>query len=223
MKKYFSTGLGILLPIALTFMIVGFLINFLTKPFLTMAQAFIIQTDIFTTPFLLFNESTLITIVSKILILVIIVLVIFIVGLVGKFFLIDYLFRMGDYLFHRLPFINKIYKASQDIVGSLFSSTSSSFSQVVLVPFPSIDNLSIGLITKDALIINTGNGEEEIVPVYVPGTPNPTVGFMLMFKKSQLIYADMKAEEAMKFVVSCGISMPEFTTSTQPNVINEKQ
>lgn len=218
MRKYFMTGLGILLPIILTFLIVGFLINFLTKPFLSIVQAYLIQSDLISAPFLIFSEYTLTNFISKLIILIGLALVVFIVGLIGNFFLVNYFFRLGDFLLHRLPVVNKIYKASKDVVGSLFSSNSRSFSQVVLVPFPGQENLSVGLITKEAMLFNTGSGAEEIVPVYVPGTPNPTVGFMLMFKKSQLIYADMKAEEAMKFVVSCGIAMPEFTTRQKESI-----
>jgi uncharacterized membrane protein len=221
MKKYFSTGLGILLPAILTFLIIGFLINFLTRPFLTLTESLIIQSNIFTKPFLFFNESTLIIISSKLIILLAMVALIFIVGVIGKLFLIHYIFQFGDYLLNQVPVINKIYKGSKDVVNSLFSSSSNSFSQVVFVPFPSTNNLSIGLVTKDALLVNTGRGEEEVVPVYIPGTPNPTVGFMLMFKKHQLIYSTMKADEAMKFVVSCGIVMPDFSTSLTPETKNE--
>ncbi len=211
MKKYFTAGLGILLPVIITFLIVGFLVNILTKPFLSLTESFLIQQEIVSQP-------TLVIIASKILIIVVIVLVVFIFGLIGNAFLFNYIFRINDYLFHRMPVINKVYKACQDVVSSLFSTSSSSFSQVVLVPFPSANTLSVGLITKDPFIVNTSRGDEEVVPVYIPGTPNPTVGFMLMFKKSQLIYSTMKADEAMKFVVSCGIAMPEFTTSTTPEI-----
>jgi uncharacterized membrane protein len=219
MKKTFSTGLGIILPIALTFVIVIFLINFLTKPFLSLTQGYLLQTGIFKNSILYFNEAALIMIASKALILVMLLLTTLILGLVGKLFLIDYLLNMGNYLLHRLPFINKIYKTSQDVVERLFSSKSKLFSEVVFVPFPSMDSLSIGLVTQDALFLNTSDGEEELVPVYVPGTPNPTVGYLLMFKKSHLIYVDMKAEEAMKFIISFGKVMPDFKLDGT----NEKQ
>lgn len=222
MKKYFTTGLGLLLPVILTFLIVGFLINLLTKPFLSITETILIQSNLFTQPFLFLSETSLILITSKIIILLVIFFVVLIIGLIGRLFLIKYIFQFGDYLLHRVPVINKVYKATQDVVNSLFSSSSTSFSQVVFVPFPSTQNLSIGLVTKDALLVNTGYGDEEVVPVYIPGTPNPTVGFMLMFKKNQLIYSTMKADEAMKFVVSCGIVMPEFSTSPTPETTNEK-
>lgn len=215
MRKFFTTGLGILLPIIITILLIGFLVNILTKPFLSLTEGFLVQHNLVLQP-------TLLIITSKILILVILAIILLIIGLIGNAFLINYIFRLNDYLFHRVPVINKIYKACQDVVHSLFSSSSSSFSQVVLVPFPCSDTLSVGLITKDSFIINTGSGGDEVVPVYIPGTPNPTVGFMLMFRKNQLIYSTMKAEEAMKFVVSCGIAMPEFRTSNSPEIKDEK-
>ncbi|WP_068466446.1 DUF502 domain-containing protein [Candidatus Protochlamydia phocaeensis] len=219
MKKLFSTGLVILLPIILTLMIIGFLINFLTRPFLSPVEAFLTQTSLFNGSILFFNESTVIILASKILILLGLAALVFLIGILGKAFFVDALIRLGDRLLHNLPYISKIYKACQDIVHSLFSSQSKSFSQVVLIPFPCEHNFCIGLVTKEALTVQAnGQNTEEIVSVFVPGTPNPSVGFMLMFRKDQLIFLNMKVEDAMKFVISCGVVMPPIDRAK-----NEKQ
>ena len=136
------------------------------------------------------------------------------IGLLGKYFLIDLLFKIGNYFLHRLPFVNKIYKVCQEIVHTLFSSTKSSFSQVVFVPFPTLHQLSIGLVTREPLKVeNSAADDTDWIPVFVPCAPNPSVGTMLMFKKEELIFVDMKIDEAMKCILSCGVVMPPFIAS----------
>ncbi len=223
MKKHLTTGLAILLPIVLTLMILNFLIDFLTHPFLVPVSALMARFDFFHRSFFLFNEMTLVTMTSKLMILTFLTSFILFIGLLGKLFLMDYLFRFGDYLVYQLPFVNKIYKACQDVVHSLFSSSSTSFSQVVLVPYPNQRNLTIGLVTGASIQIKGSDEEtQDLISVFVPGTPNPSVGFLLLFKKEQLTFVTMKVEEAMKFIVSCGAVMPDFAI-IQPPAAYEKQ
>lgn len=207
-KKYFASGLAILLPIVLTIMIVNFLINFLTYPFLESTKTLLEHLPFFQHT----HQITFLNIASKVLILFCLVSFIFLIGLLGKLFFINSLFQLGDYLLHKLPLINKIYKSCQDVVQSLFSSHSSKkFSQVVFVPFPHTNNLSLGLVTSESIQIeNDNHPSDSFVSVFIPGTPNPSVGFMLMFKKEQLHFVNMKVDEAMKFIISCGVVMPDF-------------
>jgi uncharacterized membrane protein len=215
MRTFFKTGLAILLPIIFTFLILNFLVNFFTSPFLGITQNLMIY--FFDSPPLLTKHPEILLGVSKIFILTSLILFILLIGLLGKLFLIDYFLRLGDLFFHHIPFINRIYKACQDVVHSLFSSSSTSFSQVVLVPFPSHEALSIGLVTKEAISVQSHSGSSDLIPVFVPGTPNPTVGFLLMFKKEQLIFVNMKVDEAMKFILSCGIIVSEFSINPPAN------
>lgn len=209
MKKYFTSGLALLLPVILTLMILNFLINFFTQPFLNSTQAILENLLFYNQTSLSYHQETAVLILSKFIIIFVLAVFTILVGLFGKLFLIDLFFRLGDYLLHKLPFINKIYRACKDVVHSLFSSSSNKFNQVVFVPFPSPENLSIGLVTSHSVQLDSQDSEQ-LVSVFVPGTPNPSVGFLLMFKKEQLILANMKVDEAMKFIVSCGLVMPDF-------------
>lgn len=194
MKNNFLTGLAILLPIALTFWILALLVNLLTNPFTGLVDGIFHYYNLQTswTPY-----------ITKLLILAVLIALVFLAGLLGRFLFLNPLFKFGDRLLHRLPLVNKVYKASQDVVHSLFSEEKTSFSQVVLVPFPNARSLSIGLISAK------GEATPEKVSVFVPGTPNPTMGFMLLFRKDQLIPIDIKVDEALKFVVSCGVIHPK--------------
>lgn len=210
MKKNFIAGLTILLPIALTIMIVGFLINLITSPFLgTVSTAFDFY-GIFNEPFLFLSASKTLMLSSKIFILLFLFLIILLVGVLGQMFLIKHLGRLGDYIFHRIPGFNKIYKSIQDIVHTLFmkSKQKASFSHVVLVPFPHAKMYSIGLITNSTMSAETDAEHNKNVSVFVPGTPNPAMGFMLLFQKDKLVPLDITVEEAIKFIISIGVVFP---------------
>lgn len=211
MKKSFTTGLVILLPIFLTFLIVNFLINFLTAPFLRLTETVLAPLHFLHQPFFFLDASTVVLIASKTLILLLLFGFVVLVGWLGHVFLMNYLFRMGSYLIYNLPVVNKIYKACQDVVDSLFSS-SHSFSQVVLVPFPHADRLSIGLMIQNNEQVEIKNRAGYcLTPIFVPSLPNPSTGFILLFKKERVIAIDMKVEDAMKCIVSCGVVLPDFS------------
>ena len=206
MKRNFLTGFAILLPFALTLWILAFLINLLTHPFLGVVES-IIQLDVDT-----LSETTHSLIVFGIKIFILIFLVVFtvLIGFLGQHYFVRRLIHYGDFILHRIPFINTIYKSTQDVVKTLFSEEHTNFSQVVLVPFPHKATRSIGFITKrdQATFMDAQHGSK--VSVFVPGTPNPTMGFMLLYDREQLIFTDMSIEEALKFVISCGVMASPF-------------
>jgi uncharacterized membrane protein len=209
-KQNFTTGLVILLPIALTFFIANFFLNLLTKPFAGFIHSIVTHFSLQNYYILFFNLQDILLFLSKILILGILFLLILLIGYIGQWFFVHYFIRLGDKIFHQIPFFNKIYKACQDVVHTLFSPRSTSFSQVVLVPFPHSKLWSIGLITRDVTLDENGN---KLVSVFVPGTPNPVMGFMLMYRHDQVILSNMSVEDALKFVVSCGVIVPKTITT----------
>lgn len=208
MRKYFTTGLIILLPVTLTLLFVMFIVNLLTKPFLGIVQAILHHYNLLTTPF--FGHPQVVLIISKILILLFLFVVVLFVGIVGRWLFIRYLFRFGDALLHKLPLVNKVYKASQDVVHTILSPDGTTFKKVVLVPFPNEKGLSIGLITKEDASLDMNAKSQALISVFVPGTPNPTMGFMLLYRKEQLIHTNLTVDEALKCVVSCGVIQTPF-------------
>jgi len=212
MKKYFTTGLALLLPIALTLIILCFVINILTKPFLKFTERLLVYYN----PSLELQDSFILIWSSKLLILVSLFVCVFLLGFLGRIFFFKSLLHCGDYLIHRIPFVNSIYKASQDLVNGVFSNNSTSFSKVVLVPFPTLKSFSVGFVTKEHLDLTEEGGDaEELIPVFVPGTPNPSVGFMLMFRRREIHFVDMTIEKAMKMIISCGVAMPDFIITSE--------
>jgi uncharacterized membrane protein len=198
MKKYFLTGLITLLPLAVTLWIVVKITNFLTQPFIGAVESMIH----FNAP------EKFIHTLSQILILLGLLLFTFLLGVVARRFFFRELIKFGDRLLHKIPLIRTIYKTSKDIIRSLFSGNGQSFKQVVLLPFPYKGAYCLGLITSGAPEAE-GAPSDPNVTVFIPTTPNPTTGYLVFCRKDDLIYLDMKSEEAIKYIVSCGVIHPE--------------
>ena len=209
MKKYFVTGLVILLPLALTIMIIVFVINFLTEPFVGIFSAIFQHYNLFENGFLFFSAAQLQIFISQVLILILLFFFTISLGIIARWFFINYLLDLWDYVLHRIPLVSSIYKTSQDVIKNLFASKANSFKQVVLVRFPNPDTLTVGLVTRENFP-GLPNSNESLVAVFVPTTPNPTSGFLLMFKPEEVTYLDMKVEDAFKYIISCGVIMTPF-------------
>lgn len=209
MKKYFITGLVILLPIALTFAIVVFIFNLLTEPFAGAVKAIFTRYELLSNGIFFLSADQVQQLVSQILILIFIFFATVALGLIARGVFVYYLLHFGESVLIRIPFINTIYKTSKDVIKTMFTSTTQSFKQVVLVPFPHQDVYAVGLITRDKLPCNDTEYSDRVA-VFVPTTPNPTSGFLMMFKPDEIIYLDMKVEDAFKFVVSCGVLSTPF-------------
>lgn len=214
MKKYFVTGLVILLPLALTLAIVSFIFNLLTDPFVGGVRSILDYFDLLETNFLFLNSTEVQTFASKIIILVLLFYFTVVLGVLARWFFFHYILKFWDYLIHRIPVVSSIYKTCQEVINTIFASKTKSFKQVVLAPYPKEDTYSIGLVTCDDVKgLNIAN--DRMLAVFVPTTPNPTSGFLMVYKESDVIYLKMSVEEAFKYVISCGVIVSKFTTMTK--------
>ena len=209
LKKHFITGLVILLPLVITVAVIVFLVNFLTEPFIGGVSLILSKFHFTNQGFLFLSSQQLLRYEAKILILIVLFVFTLGLGILTQWFLVNFFFRMGDQILRRIPIVNTVYKTTQDIIKTLFVSDKSAFKQVVMVPFPRPDVYALGLIARDSPKICSKTVDEELVSVFIPTTPNPTTGFLLMFKRSDLILVDMKTEEALKYIISCGVIIPE--------------
>lgn len=213
MKKNFLTGLAILLPVVLTAMIVMFFVNLLTKPFLELVN------EIFRESGLLgkipvISSPQAIYIISKILILCFLVFTTLLIGFFIQHLFANYFFHAFDKLIHKIPVVNKIYKSLQEVMHTLFTSENKTFSQVVLVPFPQEKAYCIGFVTKESLPEGTDKEHLGLISIYIPGTPNPMMGFNFLYTRNQVIFINMKVDDALKFIISCGVMFPGFEQPT---------
>ncbi len=213
MKKHFITGLVILLPLAVTIAVLIFLINFLTQPFVGAVSSILEEFHIINRGFLFLSPEQLIQYGSKLLILIFLFLITVGLGILTRWFVLHALFQLGDKIIHKIPIVNTVYKTTQDIIKTLFVSDKDTFKQVVMVPFPHPGIYVIGLISRESPKTCSDAVNAELISVLVPTTPNPTTGFLMMFKKEDLIFLDIKPEDAIKYIVSCGVIVPQGTST----------
>ncbi len=201
MKKYFLTGLVILLPVAITIAVIHYLINFFTTPFVHLVSTFL-RTTYFTA------SEFVIVALSKCLILICLFFFILGLGMLTRWFVVQAIVNIGDRILQKIPFINAVYKTTKEIIKSVFSSDTGAFKRVVLVPFPRKDIWALGLIAGDSPSACSRSLGSSLITVLIPTTPSPISGFLLMYRPEELIYLDMKPEQAIKYIISCGTLTP---------------
>lgn len=199
MKKHFITGLVILLPLAVTVAIVVFVINFLTQPFVGFVEIFLEQFSWYA------NHKTFILIALKIILLLVLFFFTALLGFFARALFFKSFLSLYDYVMHRIPLIKTIYKATKQIIQTIFGASSRSFKQVVLVPFPIHGAWAIGLVSSPAPQLCARTLNTPIISVFVPTTPNPTSGYLMMYREEEVVYIDMKIEDALKYIISCGV------------------
>jgi uncharacterized membrane protein len=130
------------------------------------------------------------------------------IGAVARSVLGQMLVRMGESILSHIPIMRGLYGAFKQIFQTMFTNTSEAFRKVVLVEFPRRDAWTLGFVTG----VTMGEAEEKLkqptVNVFVPTTPNPTSGFLLMVPQADLVPLDMTIEQGIKMVVSGGIITP---------------
>ncbi|MCC6128002.1 MAG: DUF502 domain-containing protein [Chlamydiae bacterium] len=207
MKKYFLTGLATLLPIAITVAVVSFMIRLLTNPFIGFVSHLFSGLNI--PPLGMLSSGQVVRLISQCIILAAIFFFTLALGIVARWFFVHALIKLSDKLLYQIPIINKVYKTTKDIIHTLFASKKKSFKQVVMVSFPTKNCYCLGLITRAAPHTCQTASSSEMATVFIPTTPNPTTGYLLICPLKELIFLNMKSDEAIKYIVSCGAIQPK--------------
>lgn len=209
LKQNFMIGFTVLMPFVLTIMIVLFILDILTDPFMGFVGGFIHYIGLFESHFLFIHSSTLETVSSRLIALGLLIFFVYLLGRLADGLIFTKFFSLFETVINKIPFINKIYRAGQEVSSAFLQPNSVNYTQVVLAPFPSEGSFSIGFISQEDVSLDDGKAGVN-VSVYIPATPNPTYGFLMMFKKEELVLVDMKKEDALKFIVSCGVTPTPF-------------
>ena len=188
LRNYFIAGIVAIIPIGITLYLTMFIIEVSSK---------LIPKEINPNNYLPFSIPGLEIVLS-------IIIITFIGGLSVSFVGKKILQLIND-LFKRIPFLRTIYSAINQMTES-FTNKDKGKKSVVLVEYPRKGSWAVGFATKDNEGEISKKTNTDLVNVFVPTTPNPTSGFLLMFPKKEIIYLDMTFEEASKFIVSAGTS-----------------
>ena len=190
LRNAFIAGIVVLVPIGFTLYLTLFLIKISSK---------LIPNEINPNNYLPFSIPGLEILLS--------VIFITIVGGISLSFFGKKILNLINDLFKRIPILRTIYSAIGQMTES-FTSKSDNKKSVVLIEYPKKGSWAVGFATKENKGEISKKINKELINVFVPTTPNPTSGFLLMFPKDEVIYLDMTFEEASKFIVSAGTSDP---------------
>jgi len=191
LRNYFITGIVVLVPIGITL--------YLTKFFITISSK-LIPSEI--------NPNNYLPILIPGLEIVLAIIFITLIGYLSLSFIGKKILQLFNDLLKRIPILRTIYSAIGQMAETLAPKRKSKKS-VVLVEYPRKGSWAVGFATKDNKGEISKRTNQKLVNVFVPTTPNPTSGFLLMFPKEDIIYLDMNFEEASKFIVSAGTSNPK--------------
>tara|TARA_B100000029_G_scaffold514511_1_gene617634 strand:+ start:371 stop:988 length:618 start_codon:yes stop_codon:yes gene_type:complete len=190
-RNYFITGVVVLIPIGITIYLTFFIISISSK---------ILPKEINPNHYLPYDIPGLEIIIALILITLI--------GWVSLSFIGKKLLNLLNAVLKRIPILRAIYSAIGQLTET-FAQSDSNKKNVVLVQYPSKGSWAIGFATKDNTGEITEKTKKELVNVFIPTTPNPTSGFLLMFPKDEVVFMDMSFEQASKFIVSAGTINPD--------------
>ena len=185
-RNNFIAGIVVLIPIGITLYLTLFFIKISSK---------ILPKEINPNYYLPYNIPGLEILISLILITII--------GWISLSFLGKKIFDLFENVLNKIPILRTIYSAVGQLTET-FTRTKKNEKNVVLIEYPRKGVWAVGFATKE----NTGTIKnkvgQELINVFVPTTPNPTSGFLLMFPKNDVIFLDLSFEDASKFIVSAG-------------------
>lgn len=199
LKRSFVTGLVVLLPLGVTFIVIKFLLEKIGQP----------ASTLFFGSWSSLLDKQWFEIIASILSIFIVIAIITIFGWLSKFFLGKSVLKFTEGLIQNVPFINTIYNTVKQIVDTLGKNKQAVFQKAVLVHFPNETMYSIGFLTNRSVGETQEKTKETVCNVFVPTTPNPTSGFLIMVPEDKLVVLDMSVGDAIKLIISGGAVTPE--------------
>ena len=190
-RNYFIAGVVVLIPIGITIYLTLFLVSITSK---------ILPKEINPNHYLPYNVPGVEILMSVILITLI--------GFLSLSFIGRKLLDVFDNILKKIPILRTIYSAIVQMTET-FTKSDNKRKNVVLVEYPRKGSWAVGFATKENTGEISNKTQQKLINVFIPTTPNPTSGFLLMFPKEDVIYLDLTFEEASKFIVSAGTSNPD--------------
>lgn len=216
MRKSFVTGLIILLPIVVTFLLISFIFNIFTSPFLDLVKTDLVKYETIL-PFL--KSADVLAFIARVIILILFCLFIFVLGWLGRKFFFKTLLSWANAIFMKIPLFKGIYHTSKDLIDSIMSTDErKAFLHPLMVSFPSKKSSAVGFLSGTVPPECEKKLNQKLVPIFVPTAPHPISGYLVFASSDDVTNINMKNEEAVKFTVSCGIITPE----TEKEILNEK-
>lgn len=195
MRKYFITGLLILVPLAITLWVLNLIISTMDQSLLLLPPSWRPEALL---GFYIPGLGTILTL-----------LIIFLTGLAARNFIGRQIVSLWEGVLTRIPVVKSIYSSVKQVSDTLFSSSGNAFRKAVLIQYPRQGSYTIAFLTGVPGGEVRNHLQGDYISVYVPTTPNPTSGFFLMVPRAEAVELDMSVDEALKYIVSMGVVAPE--------------
>jgi len=198
-RNAFFSGLILVAPLCLTVWVFSKIIDFVGGTFKPLFLVFV--------PYALRDRPGLDAVWSILATLIVMALVT-LLGYVSRYVFGKFFFSIGDRFIQSIPGVNAVYNTVRQIVNTFSSQSRHMFNKVVLVEFPRKGSWTIGFLTNTVQGEAQSKSGEEVWTIFVPTTPNPTSGFLLMIPRSEVIELDMAVGDGMKMIISGGAVTP---------------
>jgi uncharacterized membrane protein len=196
MRKYLIAGLLVWMPLGITFLVIRAIVGFLDKSLLLLPEAY--QPD----TLLGFHLPGLGVVLAVVLVLT--------TGMIMANLLGRRLVNAWESLLSRIPLVRTLYAGIKQIMEAVLATDAKSFRRVLLVEYPRKGVWSLAFMTTDQLGEVQQKTETDVIGVFIPTTPNPTSGFVLMVPADEVIELDMTVEQGLKMIISMGTVVPDW-------------
>ena len=213
-RTAFITGLLILLPLGVTVFIIGIVLDRIGNPASELFFNFIDQN---------IRELPTVEIPLQLVSLLIVFLIITALGYFSRIFIGQLFLRFFERILTRLPLISQVYNTVKQLVDTFSQQKKAVFQEVVMIEYPRKGIYAIGFLTNQAKGEVQSLTGENLVNVFVPTTPNPTSGFLLMLPHEDVIPMQMSVADGMKTIISGGAVTPTFEDAGTNNSSNAGQ
>jgi uncharacterized membrane protein len=205
LRRYFISGLLVWLPLWVTILVIKFLVDILNGTFSLLPPRY--RPD----QLLGFHVPGIGVIIT---LLVILLTGMFVANVIGRWFV-----ERWDAFVGRIPLVRSIYMGVRQILNTIFTPGGQSFRKVLLVEYPRVGMWSLAFQTGMAAAeVEKSVKGEEMVSLFIPTTPNPTSGFLMMIPRKEVIELEMSVEQALKFVISLGVVHPGVNGNTKKEI-----
>jgi len=190
-RSYLFAGLVVWIPIIVTFTVIRALVDLLDKSIALLPKGY--------------QPEQLIGVHLPGFGVIFSLVLLFVTGIIATNFLGQRLFRWSEAILDRIPLVRSIYSATKQVMETVFSSNSQAFRKVLLVEYPRKGMWTIAFQTGSASKEVCQETGKELVTIFVPTTPNPTSGFLMMIPKSDTKALSMSIDDALKLIISLGV------------------
>ncbi len=205
LRRYLVAGLLVWIPLGVTILLIGFVVEQMDKVLERIPSAY--QPSVLIQQLFGLEEPFVVPGYGVIIILVIVLLTgLFVANFVGRVFV-----GAWESLIDRIPIVRAIYGGAKNFAEIVFSDTNDSFKNVLLIEYPRKGLYSLAFQTSSDLGEVQSKTGEDIVCCFVPTTPNPTSGFVIMVPRRDVRVLDMEVDEALKMIISLGVIVPTWS------------